>query len=233
MATNAPPARAPLFTPEAPPAAHRTPRTWWLIAFLSFAIGGYALSFYVRRSAAFPPDLVESFTARPWGIYSHVLFGALALILGPFQFRRGILVRHRPLHRNLGRVYVISATMTGFVGLYMAIYSFGGMNTHLGFGILGALTAFTSLMACTKIRALDVRAHREWMIRSFALVFGAVTLRVHLPLLMVVYRGEFAPAYAIVAWLAWVPNVLWAEWYVRYSRRTIAADVPRHSRAAT
>ena len=200
---------------------------------LSFLIVAYALSFYVRRTSAFPPDLRESFLARPWGIYTHVLFGALALGIGPFQFRRGILRNRRALHRNLGKLYLVSATMTGIVGLYMAQYSFGGMNTHLGFGILGVFTAAATLNAYRYIRAFDVRHHREWMIRSYALVFSAVTLRLWLPLLVVAYQGEFAPGYAIVAWLAWVPNILWAEWYVRRTRTRAAADLPVHSRSAS
>jgi uncharacterized membrane protein len=212
-------------TPSGP-----TPRGWWPMLVLSFMIALYALSFYVRRSHAFPPQLVASFTARPWGIYTHVLFGALALLLGPFQFRRGILLRHRALHRNLGRVYAVSALMTGVVGFYMAWYSYAGAVTHFGFGVLGALTASTTSMAYLRIRAFDVTAHREWMIRSFALIFAAVTLRIELPLLIAFSKGAFTPAYQIVAWLCWVPNLLWAEWYVRQSRRTPAAQVPVHSR---
>jgi hypothetical protein len=231
MTTSAPPVETPPLPAGSAP-RRGVHRSWWLVAFLAFAVAGYALSFYVRRSAAFPPDLFDSFTARPWGIYSHVLFGSLALILGPFQFRRTLLVRNRPLHRRMGLIYVVSATMTGLVGLYMSAYSFGGMNTHLGFGVLGALTAFTTLKAYTRIRALDVRAHREWMIRSFALIFGAVTLRIELPLLIVAYQGAFPPAYAIVSWLSWVPNLIWAEWYIRHSRHTEASSVPQHSRAS-
>jgi len=200
------------------------------MAVLSFLIVLYALSFWARGDRAFPPDLFASFTARPWGIYSHVLFGAVALAIGPFQFRRGILARRRALHRNLGKAYVTCATMTGFVGLYMSLYSFGGMNTHLGFGVLGALTMAVTAMAYVRIRAFDVVRHREWMIRSFALIFAAVTLRIELPLLIVLHKGAFPPSYAIVSWLAWVPNILWAEWYIRRSRRSPASSVPRHSR---
>ena len=212
--------------------ARQTPRSWWPVVVLSFLVALYALSFYVRRENAFPPSIRDSFLARPWGIYTHVLFGALALMIGPFQFRRGILARRRALHRNLGKVYLVSATLTGIVGLYMAVYSFGGLNTHLGFGILGVFTAATTIIAYTRIRAFDVKHHREWMIRSFALIFAAVTLRIELPLLIIAYQGEFAPAYGIVSWLAWVPNLIWAEWYIRHSRKRPASDVPAHSRAA-
>jgi uncharacterized membrane protein len=208
------------------------PRSWWVVFSFAVLIALYALSFFPRGESAFPPQLRESFSSRPWGIYPHVLFGAIALILGPFQFRRGLLLRRRALHRRLGLVYVICATLTGVVGLYMATYSFGGLTTHLGFGLLGAFTTATTAVAYARIRAHDVSAHREWMIRSFALIFAAVTLRIELPLLIIAHQGQFSPAYAIIAWSAWVPNLLWAEWYIRHKRGTAAAIVPRHSRAA-
>lgn len=215
-----------------PIGARPTPWSWWLVVALAFAIAGYALSYLLRRERAFPPDLSESFLTRPWGIYPHVLIGSIALALGPFQFRRNLLLRRRALHRRLGTVYVVCAALTGIVGAYMALYSFGGLTTHLGFGILGALTVTCTVFAYIRIRARDVAAHREWMIRSFALIFAAVTLRIWLPLLVTAYKGDFGPAYAIVSWLCWVPNILLAEWYVRRARGTPAAIVPQHSRLA-
>jgi hypothetical protein len=53
------------------------------------------------------------------------------------------------------------------------------------------------------------------MIRSYALTFAAVTLRIWLPLFQNGFGMEFISAYVIIAWLCWVPNLLWAEWYVR------------------
>jgi hypothetical protein len=57
------------------------------------------------------------------------------------------------------------------------------------------------------------------MTRSFALIFAAVTHRIELPLSIIAYDGAFAPAYAIIAWLSWVPNALLAEWWVRRRER--------------
>jgi hypothetical protein len=204
-------------------------KLWHVLAALSWALALYGLSFLARGSAAFPEALAEVLAASPWGIYPHVLFGPLALLAGPLQFRRDILARHRAVHRNIGRVYVVSAMMTGAIGGYMALDSHGGMVTHLAFGLLGLVTIFTTGMAYVRIRALDVAAHREWMIRSLALIFAAVTLRIELPILVALHLGAFTPAYRIVAWLCWVPNLVWAEWYVR---RTRGGALPRHSRAA-
>ena len=49
------------------------------------------------------------------------------------------------------------------------------------------------------------------MIRSYALTLGAVTLRVYLPLFLMLGL-PFEQAYPAVAWLAWVPNLIIAEW---------------------
>jgi uncharacterized membrane protein len=195
--------------------------------FLAIGIAGYAWSFLLRGEAAFGPRLRDSFLARPWGIYTHVFFGGIALLLGPFQFRRGLLLRNRSRHRLLGQVYVISSVMIGVSGMYMAAYSYGGWITHVGFGLLGFGTFMTVLKAYFHIRAHEVAPHRAWMIRNYALVFAAVALRIELPLL----RLGFDAPYLIVSWLCWVPNLLWAEWYLRRSQRTAGADLPSHSLA--
>jgi uncharacterized membrane protein len=152
-----------------------------------------------------------------WGIYPHTLFGSLALGLGALQFNRWILLRHRALHRALGTIYVISSVILGLAGLYMSFYSYGGLVTHLGFGALAVLLLWTTGRAYLAARARTITTHRQWMLRSYALLFAAVTLRVEMPLLIMALR-DFTPAYQVVSWLSWVPNALWAEWYIRRTR---------------
>ena len=54
------------------------------------------------------------------------------------------------------------------------------------------------------------------MIRNYSLTFGAVTLRIWLPLFIVLFGIErFELSYAIIAWLAWVPNLIVAELFIR------------------
>ncbi|HEX2121764.1 MAG TPA: DUF2306 domain-containing protein, partial [Thermoanaerobaculia bacterium] len=114
--------------------AFRLGAAWWTVAVLGTMIALYALAYLVFRDRMFPPPLAESLRARPWGIYPHAFFGAIALALGPLQFRRGILLKRRALHRNLGRVYVAAAVLTGVVGAYMAWFAYGGPVSRLGFG---------------------------------------------------------------------------------------------------
>jgi hypothetical protein len=117
----------------------------------------------------------------------------------------------------------------------MAQYSFGGLNTHLGFGILGLVTVGTTILAYRSIRAGQVLKHREWMMRSYAAIFAGVMLRVELPFLTIMFGGPtvgFPKAYAIIAWACWVPNLLVAEWLIRRSRHpTTQAEVLGLARA--
>ena len=64
----------------------------------------------------------------------------------------------------------------------------------------------------------DLVAHREWMIRSFALTFAAVTLRLYLPIAQLL-PVELDDAYRAISFLCWAPNLVVAEAYLRQRRR--------------
>lgn len=209
------------------PLRTRPPLAWWIVLVLAVPIVGYALAYVILGERVYPPNLAASFLARPWGIYPHALFGAVALALGALQFNRWLLIRYRPVHRALGTAYVLAATTVGLAGLYMSAYSFGGMVTHFGFGVLAVLLLWTTMQAYRSARSRAIAAHRRWMLRSYALIFAAVTLRIELPLLIMAF-GDFTPAYQVVSWLSWVPNLVWAEWYVR---RTVGIALPAIERA--
>jgi uncharacterized membrane protein len=186
----------------------------FVVTFLAGAIALYAFSYLILREKVIPPNLVASFRARPWGIYPHALFGGIALAIGSIQFWRKLPYSHPSLHRTLGKIYVVAALITGSAGLYMSFFANGGAATRLGFAFLAMSLLTATVIAYQKIKRRDVAAHRRWMLRSFALIFAAVTLRIELPLLIGVFHA-FDPAYAIVAWLCWVPNLAAIEIYIR------------------
>ena len=216
----APAPRVDFSTLEPPhsPRRRRVPGLWWPMMVLALIGAVYALAYVVIGPPMYPPGFRESFMARPWGIYPHAFFAMFALALGPFQLLESLRGRRLRLHRILGRVYVGCAVMTGLTGVYMALYSYGGRVTNVGFGLLGAALLFTTTMAFARIRGGDRQSHRRWMIRSYALLFAAVALRVEIPILVALYQGSFDPAYRLVSWLCWVPNLLVAEWVIRRSR---------------
>ena len=48
--------------------------------------------------------------------------------------------------------------------------------------------------------------------RNYALTLAAVTLRIELPLLQMAGGMTFDQAYATIAWMCWIPNLVLAEW---------------------
>jgi uncharacterized membrane protein len=136
-----------------------------------------------------------------------------ALLAGPFQFLRTLRERHLRFHRLLGKVYVVGALVGGVGGLYMAQYSASGTPSDLGFSFLALGVLLTTTVALRRIRAGMVSSHREWMTRSYALIFAAITLRLYMPLL----EGALGEhdGYAVVAWACWLPNLAFAEWRIR------------------
>jgi hypothetical protein len=112
----------------------------------------------------------------------------------------------------------------GRAGLYLSFYAYGGFVSAVGFGLLAVL-----LLTCTSIVYLRIRdgkefSHKEWMTRSYALIFAAVTLRVQLVIFQLAFGVEEMAAYQASAWSSWVPNLIIAE-IINIRRRQSEAPV--------
>ncbi len=180
------------------------------LAALSLGLALYAIAVYgfLPLGAAVHPDIRATFEAERAGIYVHVFASSVALALGPFQFSTRLRSARPALHRWMGRIYLgVGVLVGGVAGLYMAFHAFGGVPARLGFSCLALAWLHTGFRAYRAIRARDIAAHRRWMVFNFALSFAAVTLRLWLPA-FVVSGLTFEVAYALSAWLCWVPNLV-------------------------
>ena len=151
---------------------------------------------------------------RPLAFFAHVGLAPLALMLMPFQLLPHLRARRPAMHRWIGRSYAVLVLLSGLGGLAMAVGTEAGPVAATGFALLAVLWLGTTATGVWKARVGDIAEHRQWMIRSAALIFAGVTLRLELPLL-IASGLEFPTAYTIVAWLCWVPNLLVAEWILR------------------
>lgn len=184
---------------------------WGLMAFLSVGVAGYAI--YATPAGGSPsPEVLGNLFAQPW-LMAHAGLAGVALLVGPFQFLPAVR-RNRGLHRALGKTYVVSCLVAGAAGLILSFGSTAGPIAGLGFGTLAVTWIYTTGQAYRMARARRFDEHRRWMIRSFALTFGAVTLRLYLPFPMMM-GFSFVEGYRVIAWLAWVPNLLVAEAFLR------------------
>lgn len=197
---------------------------WAVFALLAIGIGLYPL-LYLTSTEDFGLLLGKSKEVLASGIWrgafhGHIIFGGLALLSGWSQFSKGLRAKKLGLHRFLGKIYVISALISGVCGVYLGFFATGGLIPSLGFICLGIVWLFTTTRAYIAVRKKDLPLHQGMMIYSYVACFAAVTLRIWLPLLTIVF-GEFLVAYKIVAWLCWVPNIIFAHLWVRRKGLTL------------
>jgi uncharacterized membrane protein len=216
-------------TPTWTPTRRTRSAFWWLLlsalAVAVFAPLQYAFSSLVDLAENDLP-LAANYADRPalvrLAFYLHIGFGGLALLLSPFQFATRLRTRAPQVHRAVGRIAVGAIAIAGAGGLVLAPYSLAGLVGTLGFGLLAVLWLTFAATAFRAIRRGDVVAHRRWMVRTFALTYAAVTLRLWLFLLVFLQTGlagvdadvAFDRAYLLVPFLSWVPNLLVAERYL-------------------
>jgi uncharacterized membrane protein len=197
---------------------------WALMTALALIIAAYAIALlFVPAMRA--PFLQERFATVPLLAYLHLAGAGIALAVGPFQLNTRLRSRFLRAHRWMGRTYVISVLLGGSAALALATMSEAGLPTHMGFGLLAVLWLFTTGNAYRHIRAGDRVSHRRWMIRSYALTFAAVTLRIYLPLSQMA-GIPFDPAYQAISWFCWVPNLIVAEWIMLRQREFAAVVEP-------
>jgi len=192
---------------------------WGIFVFLAVSTGLGALR-YALPNVPFPAPLAN-FTTRHGWLVIHAVCSAVALIVGPWQFFASWRRHSLGVHRWMGRIYC-GAVLAGWIAsLPIAAHAETGVIASVGFLILGVLWAGTTTIGYFTARSGPVRVHREWMIRSYALTSAAVTLRIYLPVLL--SSGvSYKIAYPLVAWLCWIPNLVFAQWLIlRVKGRTV------------
>jgi len=139
---------------------------------------------------------------------THMLVAPLALALGPFQFMKSVRNRAPRLHRYMGRIYVASCVIAGIAGFATALHASGGPVASWGFGILAVLWVAASLGGMFAAMRRRLQLHRLLMSLSYAMTFGAVTLRLQIPIgFMLGYPGY--PQMSVwLAYTSWIPNVV-------------------------
>ena len=200
---------------------------WVVMTVFALFIALYAIAILVVPTMR-PPFLRERSIVVPLAVIMHLGGSAVALAVGAFQLNAGIRNRFVVVHRWMGRSYVIGVLIGGIGALILAPMAQFGLPSATGFSLLAVLWLTATAQGYRYIRAGNQLVHRRWMIRSYALTFAAVTLRIYLPLSQV-YGIPFEPAYQTIAWLCWVPNLIVAEWIVLRQPARTTADVPVHA----
>lgn len=204
---------------------------WGVMTLLSVLVAAYAFFLVATGFTHVPAEVASNAFVWPSALHVHIAASAVALVLGPFQFLRTIRARAPSVHRWMGRVYVGACLAGGLAGGAIAMFSSSGVVAGAGFFSLAVLWIVCTGFALRAALRRDFQAHERWMIRSFALTFAAVTLRLYLPIGITLNHGEFTLPYTIIAWISWAPNLLIAEAWLA-SRRRVRRDAAETHKSA-
>ncbi len=189
---------------------------WLALLVPGLAIGSFALRLITGDPAQVPYELRVNLLHAPVAFVLHTTFGGLAMLLAPWQLLPGLRRRWPGLHRWGGRLYVGCCLISGIAAYPVAFGTIAGPVAAAGFAAMATAWLGATGLAWQAILARRVADHRRWMIRSFALTFSAVTLR----LLVLIPLGwpemmPFFTFYSGTAWASWILNLGLAELYLR------------------
>ncbi len=206
----------------------------YTLAFLAVGVGLHAL-----RYTAVPANIWLGVDQGIRGVIEHVPLQALthmivapiALLTGPWQFIPGLRARWPLLHRWTGRLYVLACVVAGVGALATAPFASGGPIAGLGFGILAVLWLWTTISGWRAAVNRKIAQHRIWMRFSYALTFGAVTLRLQIPFGFIFFHfHSYSEMSVWLAYTSWIPNVIVVAIYsllLAWRQRGSSAPTPQ------
>ena len=214
-------------TPDAPQKAKTPARRrsgeWLVIVgllFLSFIpiAGGARRLNQLGGGAQVTPENARFFTSPP-PVIVHIVGATLFALLGAFQFAASLRRRWPGWHRWAGRLLVLSGLLVGFSGLWMVLFYvhpvgdgpfLSAQRLLFGSGMIVSI-----VLAYVAIRRGNVKQHRAWMMRGYAIGLGAGTQALVLMVGEMVAGKPDELSRALLMGLAWVINLAVAEWVIR------------------
>jgi len=193
------------------------------LSLVPVAAGSARLAQLAGGTAATPAN--ERFVSTPLPVVLHIVGATVFCLLGALQF--STTLRRKPWHRRAGRVVVPAGLVAALSGLWMAVYYdlpatdnrvLEATRLVVGVGMITAL-----LLGLRAVRSRDFAAHRNWMMRGYALGIGAGTqVLTNLPWALV-FGAPPPMVRAGLMGAGWAINLAVAEWFIRHR----PAPVPR------
>jgi uncharacterized membrane protein len=226
-ATHAAPAIA---APRRPTRTWRVPLALVALSLVPVVAGALRLTDLSTGSTLMPRDAHHP--AVPVALVVHILSAVGFALLGAFQFSAGLRRRRPGWHRAAGRVLVPLGLVVAASAVWMTLVYPTEVGTgpvlywsRLGFGSVMGLCLVLGVAA---ILGGDVRAHRAWMVRAYALGLGAGTQVVTIGLAQAVLGTGTSVTDAATA-AGWAINLAVAEAIVRLPRPTVRPSITRRN----
>ncbi|WP_088043121.1 DUF2306 domain-containing protein [Bacillus sp. EAC] len=200
-------------------------KSWWLLIIVSIGVMVPFLAPYLSFNPNNSRIVINSNNLQFPALVAHIIFACIALISGFFQFNSRIREKKPRIHRLLGRLYVISVFLSGLLAFAVIIYieNFAKATSFIALSFIWLFTCWKGYKSALK---RNMSEHRKWMIRSFGITLVAVSGRVIVPILLLIYallNGFNLPGgreqmveevLNVNIWVGLLLNIMIVEWII-------------------
>jgi len=164
-----------------------------------------------------------NFRTYPWARMLHMLPGFFVILFMPLQFVSSFRAGFPKLHRINGYLIIIGTLFlipTGFI--------FAFQHPYVGFAEQVPTVFYASIyfgclaMALKSVYQKNYLAHREWMIRVFAMAQGIYSIRVWYSLFFHLTNLSSLEFFATSFWIGIAFNLIVGEIWINVSRKNFA-----------
>ena len=188
-------------------------------------VGAFALYFayqYVLHFFVWSEESYGYYWDYRLSLIAHVGGGLVALLMGVFQLWSGLNAQVMSTHPITGRIYLAAVLVGSLAGMILsvtsAVYGFAW-----GVGVFSLAVAWlaTTGMALLCIKRRNIKAHRQWMIRSYIVTFAFVLFRITTDYIPAeeLWGISLAEMSVAMIWPVWVLPLLAYEVYLQYLER--------------
>ncbi|MGK5510241.1 DUF2306 domain-containing protein [Brevibacillus formosus] len=164
----------------------KLPKIWWGLFLVSLVVIVPFMFPYLTLDPANSRVTIIPGTVQYPLLVAHIVSAFIALLTGFFQFVDRIRLKKPRIHRFLGRVYVYSVFISGLFSLGTIFYAEDFMKAT-SFLILSLAWLFTCWKGYRTAINRQYEEHRKWMIRSFGMTLVAISARLLVPVLLLLY----------------------------------------------
>ena len=214
------------------------------LAFIGMAVATRRTIVLLKPGALSSPnnpaaELDAHFASERALVLTHILPAMLFMILGPWQFVRGLRARCPKVHRWSGRIFLAASAVVGISGLKLAFgKTIGGIDEKAAVTLFGSFFLISLAKALLHAVRREFAQHREWMIRGYAIGLAVATIR---PIMGTFFAAALMSGHApqpkeffgIAFWIGFTLQTIAAEVWINYTRPTCAAQFTLPTEAAS
>jgi uncharacterized membrane protein len=185
---------------------------WSFIVVATIYFLGSNASKFVRKGV--PEHYGSTLMDRKLFIILHIAGGAVALLLGPLQFSKRFRTANMRLHRIAGKLYIIGSLIATVC--LIRILPYNECRACIpSQTVVTSLWFLSTIAAWWTIKRKNVKAHKQFMARSYLFAFYFVVIRI-IDTVGAIFASSLTINEALFAntdWFAWVVPLLVLEMY--------------------